>query len=234
VRVVICDDHAVFAESLAVVLDRAGFDVVAAVCSLDEAIAQLRRTRVDVCVLDLFFSVPSSTGTDSGATRTSHSDIRSIARVPELRAAAPSTRLLLLTGRLTIEVVTEAKAAGVHGFADKGCRPQEIIAAIARVNKGESVARTRTLHPMKRPDRRSSPVRRSAAYLTSRERQVLGQLCAGADTTGVANALGISWTTARSHIQNVLTKMGAHSRLEAATAAVQHGVVSGETGEWLL
>jgi two-component system nitrate/nitrite response regulator NarL len=46
--------------------------------------------------------------------------------------------------------------------------------------------------------------------------------------------MGVSWTTARSHVQSVLSKLGAHSRLEAVTSAVRNGVVSGETGRWLL
>jgi two-component system nitrate/nitrite response regulator NarL len=58
-------------------------------------------------------------------------------------------------------------------------------------------------------------------------------LVRGEDTAKLARRLGISRTTVRCHVQSVLTKMGAHSRLEVATTAVRTGVVSPRTGEWL-
>ena len=230
-RVLICDDHAVFAESLAVVLRRAGFEIIGATRSIDGALAELRRARVDVCVLDMLYSPPL---TLNGDALTRPAEVSSIGRLPELRAAAPSTRFLLLTGRLTVDLVARARLAGVSGFAHKGCRIQDLASAISRVHAGEVVLDITTLRPEARSARRLSPVQRSAAHPTSRERQVLGHLVTGADTTTVAKALGVSWTTARSHIQNVLTKLGAHSRLEAAAAAVRDGVVRGDTGEWLM
>jgi two-component system, NarL family, nitrate/nitrite response regulator NarL len=62
---------------------------------------------------------------------------------------------------------------------------------------------------------------------------VLGALVRGDDTSKLARSLGIASATARCHVQNVLTKLGAHSRIEAATNAVRHGMVSPNTGRWL-
>jgi DNA-binding NarL/FixJ family response regulator len=81
---------------------------------------------------------------------------------------------------------------------------------------------------------RSTPALRMAAFLTPREREVLGALVRGQDTTRLARELGIAGATARCHIQSVLTKLGAHSRLEAATTAVRFGMVNPQTGRWLL
>jgi two-component system nitrate/nitrite response regulator NarL len=75
---------------------------------------------------------------------------------------------------------------------------------------------------------------RLAAYLTPREREVLSALVCGQDTKKVARSLGITATTARCHIQSLLTKMGAHSRLEVATTAVRFGIINPTTGEWLI
>jgi two-component system nitrate/nitrite response regulator NarL len=72
-----------------------------------------------------------------------------------------------------------------------------------------------------------------AAFLTPREREVLSALVCGDDTKKVARSLGIAAATARCHIQSLLTKMGAHSRLEAATTAVRSGMINPETGQWL-
>ncbi len=62
---------------------------------------------------------------------------------------------------------------------------------------------------------------------------MLRGLVRGDDTNKLARSMGIASATARCHIQNVLTKLGVHSRLEAATSAVRYGLVSPETGDWL-
>jgi two-component system nitrate/nitrite response regulator NarL len=231
-RVLICDDHALFAESLALVLHRAGFDVVGTAWSVDHALFGLRRVPVDVCVLDLLYPARQSAHLGQARGSSPELEVSSVGRLAELRAAAPSTKFLLLSGQLNADVITHAKSLGVRGFALKGCSVSDIVSTVSRVHAGEIVLDVAPPRPQ--PECRLTPVQRSAKYLTSRERQVLGALVTGADTTGVAKALGVSWTTARSHIQNVLTKLGAHSRLEAATSAVRHGVVRGDTGEWIL
>lgn len=227
-RVLVCDDHAVFGESLALVLDRAGYDVAAVTRSPDEALDALRRCEIDVCVLDLLYA--SSIERDRPLATSG----QTLSRLCEMRAANPTTRFVLLSGHLTREVIANARAAGVRGFAHKGCHVGEIVSTIARVHAGEEVMDAAAMAPAGRPGGPQSDVQRLARFLTSREREVLGYLVIGADTTTMTKAMGVSWTTARSHIQSVLTKLGAHSRLEAATAAVRHGVVSGETGQWLL
>jgi two-component system nitrate/nitrite response regulator NarL len=225
-KVLVCDDHAVFGESLALVLHRAGYQVAGVTKSPDEAIKALRRSDVDVCVLDLMYAGTSHNRSEVNG--------HTIGRVPELHAANPATRFVLLSGHLTREVIANARAAGVRGFAHKGCHVGEIVSTIARVHAGEEVLDTSTVSQPSRPAEPQSDVQRLAAFLTTREREVLSHLVSGADTTTMAKAMGVSWTTARSHIQSVLTKLGVHSRLEAVTSAVRHGVVSGETGQWLL
>jgi DNA-binding NarL/FixJ family response regulator len=236
-NVLVCDDHAVFGESLALVLGRANYHVTAVTRSIDEALTVLRRFAVDVCLLDVMFAradgAPDAAvpvGAGAVAARTPGT----LRRLPEMRAAAPGARFVLLSGHLTRELVEDARTAGVRGFAHKGCHIGEIVSTIARVHAGEVVIDSRVSATRMRPVEAPSETQRLAGFLTAREREVLGQLVLGADTTTLAKTLGVSWTTARSHIQSVLTKLGMHSRLEAATSAVRHGIVSGASGEWLL
>ena len=238
-NVLVCDDHAVFGESLALVLGRANYHVTAVTRSIDEALTVLRRFAVDVCLLDVMFAradgAPDAAvpvGADAGAVAARTPG--TLRRLPEMRAAAPSARFVLLSGHLTRELVEDARMAGVRGFAHKGCHIGEIVSTIARVHAGEVVIDSRVSAARTRPVEAPSETQRLAGFLTPREREVLGQLVLGADTTTLAKTLGVSWTTARSHIQSVLTKLGMHSRLEAATSAVRHGIVSGASGEWLL
>jgi len=122
VNVIICDDHAVFADSLALVIADAGHRVVGVVYSPDDALSALRAASADVCLIDLHFPGESV-----------------LERLPELRATAPDTRFVVLTGFLEQEVLDAGVDAGVRGFAHKGQQAQEIIELLSRVHDGELV-----------------------------------------------------------------------------------------------
>lgn len=218
-RVLVCDDHVLFAESLAELLTAQGVQVAAVAAHPDRAMTVLRRDRVDICLLDVMF------GHDSA-----------LPRLADFRRLAPTTRIVLLTGRVDADVVTAARDAGVHAVTDKRYLTGEIMNVLDRVHAGEQLFPDSGEHiPSGRP---ASPgpaqhARRLAAFLTPRERQTLRALVGGDDTRKLARTLGVAPATARCHIQRVLTKMGAHSRLEAATTAVRYGLISPETGDWL-
>ncbi|GID10819.1 DNA-binding response regulator [Actinocatenispora rupis] len=208
----VCDDHLVFAESLALVFVDAGHTVTGVTGTVDEVVDLLGTTDVDVCVLDVHLA-----------------DGDLVDRLAEIRAAAPDARLVLLTGRLEPGLAPLALAAGVAGLVHKGQHVGGILDAVRRVHAGETV-----VDPVyRRPARAEPALYRLAAFLTPREREVLCRLVRGEHTAALARAMGITPATARCHIQSVLTKLGAHTRLEAATTAVRTGLVSAETGRWL-
>lgn len=218
-RVLVCDDHVVFAESLAYLLVSVGHDAVGVTHHPDEALVVLRRTQVDICLLDVMF------GADNV-----------MARIGDIRNASPRTRIVLLSGQVDHALVEAARAAGVRGIADKRQPVAEILAIIERAHAGD-IALPECAVASPAPRARTKPVndvQRLAAFLTPREREVLSALVRGQDTARIAQGMGIAAATARCHIQSVLTKMGAHSRLEAATAAVRNGMVNPETGVWLV
>jgi two-component system nitrate/nitrite response regulator NarL len=214
----ICDYHLVFGESLAHTLAAHGKEVVAVTHHPDQLVEVLRSERVDMCVLDVVF----------GGTSV-------VDRLTDLRAVAHGIPFVLLTAEVDAALLAAARTAGVRGVADKRQPIAEFIGLLDRVYAGDSVVLTRGGLPARwSPGRRPiNEAHRLAAFLTPRERQVLSALVRGADTTKLAHSMGITATTARCHIQNVLTKLGAHSRLEAATTAVRQGMVSPETGDWL-
>ncbi|MFB9836221.1 response regulator transcription factor [Actinoallomurus acaciae] len=214
-RVVICDDHAVFADSLALVLAEAGHDVVGVVYSPEEALRLLSSAPADVCLIDLQF--PGGSALD---------------RLPELLHTAPATRFVVLSGSMDAELLDAALAAGVSGFAHKGQQAGEIVAMLDRVHAGEVVVDSAADTRM--PLRPRSEAQRLANYLTPREREVLTRLVRGESTASLARTMKITRSTARSHVQSVLTKLGVHSQREAVIAAARHGLVSVNTGEWLL
>jgi DNA-binding NarL/FixJ family response regulator len=210
---IICDDHAVFAESLSLVLADAGHSVVGVVYSPADALPALRARQPDICLIDLRF--PSGTALDW---------------MPRLRAASPRTRFVVLTGFLERHVLDAGVAAGVRGFAHKGQQAGDILGVLRRVADGEVVADQAALRGGARPRSRAQKV---AQFLTPREREVLTRLARGESTQALAKAMGVTRSTARSHVQSVLSKLGVHSQREAVIEAARHGLVSVETGEWL-
>jgi len=202
VRLVVCDRHRIFAESLSLVLGDAGYDIVAVTDSPEEMLAVLWRTPVDVCLL----------GTGCAAPHV-------MAGLARRRVVAPDLAVVLLAGDADAEVPATAKH-GVRGIVHMDEHVADIVDAIARVHAGQVVGLP-------------AEAARPAADLTARERDVLCRLVRGADTEGVACALGVTAATARSHIRSILRKLGAHTRVQAAAAAVRRGLVDAETGDWL-
>jgi DNA-binding NarL/FixJ family response regulator len=215
VKVIVCDDHAVFADSLALVIADAGHSVVGVAYSPDDALSALRAAPADVCLIDLHFPGESV-----------------LERLPELRAVAPDTRFVVLTGFLEQGVLDAGVDAGVRGFAHKGQQAREIIELLSRVHDGELVVDDATARVA--PSSPRNQAQHVARFLTPREREVLTRLARGESTVALAKAMGVTRSTARTHVQSVLTKLGVHSQREAVIEAARHGLVSVETGEWLL
>lgn len=219
-RLLICDDHVVFAESLAHVLSMSGNEIVGIAHSPQQVVQALRRECVDICLLDVRFG--SETVFD-------HLD--------DVRAASPCTRIVLLTAYVDGSLLAAGRAAGIKAIAEKSRPMAEIIKVLDRVYAGHSVLPSVAPATLANggADRRPPNIgKHPADFLTPRERQVLSALVRGDDTVKLARSFGIASATARCHVQNVLTKLGAHSRVEAATSAVRYGMIDPETGEWLV
>lgn len=209
-KILICDDHQLFAEALQVVLSRAGHEVVAVVTTPDAAVAEVARQEVDLCLLDLNF--PRGSGVEAAGG---------------IHAARPECRVVALTGSTDPALAASALEAGVLGFVQKSAQVAEVVRAVERVAAGEAIITPRQLSAVlavRRPPP-VSDIARLASYLTAREREVLQRLVRGESTRALSKSMGIRYSTARTHVQSVLTKLGVHTRLEAAALAVRHGLV---------
>lgn len=206
-KVLICDDHRLFAEAFAFVLTASGHEVIGCVASPDEAVHTVAATDVDVCVMDLHF--PTGCG------------VEGIARVV---AASPTTRVVALTGSSEPLVLATAVDAGAHGVAVKEHDIHQVIHTVELVHAGEMVLDPRLLSAKSEP-LPADGGNGAARFLTVREREVLAHLVRGASTADLAEAMAVTYSTARTHIQNVLTKLGVHSKLEAIAFAVSNEIV---------
>jgi DNA-binding NarL/FixJ family response regulator len=193
----VIDDHLLYGETIASALSQKGFDMVAVTQETSECLDVLAREHVDVCLVDA--CLPDSDGVEL---------VRLIA------ATAPSTATIMLSGSFEPDLPARALEAGAAGFVSKATTMDRLADAIERVRRGESVD--------ERPRARGSLVASLARMITPKEREVLAHLLEGRDTAALAEDLGISYATARTHIQNLLTKLGVHSKLELVALVVEH------------
>ncbi len=212
VRVMVALEQPLFAEVLRVALiDRGGYDVVSSCLSLLDLRACAERGQPDVILMDV---------------ESDHCD--GVTALRELRAALPGTAVLVLSGAPGPDLLSEVMTAGAAGFLSLEADMADVISAVRSASEGRVVLSGRRLEALVRHlARRAAPTPPSGpgGRLTEREHEVLLLLAGGASTPAIATSLYISAHTARTHVQNVLVKLGVHSRLEAAAYAVRHGLV---------
>lgn len=209
-RVLITHEVRLFAEVLRVALaDREGLEVLPSIPPLSQAVRAARQTRPQVILMDI--EGRSADG---------------LAVLRELREAVPEASVLVLTSSVDPSMVTAAVSAGASGYLTMEADMSEVVSAIRATAAGNVVLSGRQLEVLVRQlARRSETVDRCAGLLTERERDVLLRLVQGKSTKAISEELGVSQNTARTHIQNVLTKLNVHSRLEAAARAVREQLV---------
>jgi len=139
----------------------------------------------------------------------------------DVAAHAPEAHLLVLTDRDDEATLTEAFASGADGYLTSCASLDELERAVRMLAGGWPVVTPAQLLRVLRGEAESAtrPRKVVAPTLTERERQVLRRLTHGASTMQMAVELGIAVPTVRSHVQSVLTKLGVHSKLEAAARA---------------
>jgi two-component system, NarL family, nitrate/nitrite response regulator NarL len=200
-RLVLCDDNRILCEALASILQARGHQVVAIATSVIDTIAAVATHRPDACLLDLRF--PDGSGLDAaGAIRRCH----------------PDTKILVLSCLDDPAVLLEAKKIGVAGFLRKDGRADTIIGALDLIGGGGAAFGPK--YSGQASWRVPAPSRGgSLGTLTLRETQVPRRIVAGQSTEQMAREMDVATSTLRSYIKNVLAKLGAHSRLQAAAIA---------------
>jgi DNA-binding NarL/FixJ family response regulator len=180
-------------------------DGAAAIAAIDDGLA-------DVIVVDL----------DRG-------DGAGIAIVAALREAREQVRILVATKHEGPDTAAVALAAGARGVLPTEREAHPLIDAFRRVREGELVLPARDLPSLvdRLRDQRTTPARDDRMLmgsLTDRERETLALLADGLSTQDVAARLGISPLTVQSHVKNILSKLGVHTKVEAVRMAWRHGL----------
>jgi two-component system, NarL family, response regulator DevR len=215
IRVIVVDDHRMFAESVARILsDETDIDVVAVVNSGDAGVTMAAHHQPDVAVID--YRLPDGDGA-------------SVAR--KIRTANPAIQIVMLTGLDDDRLVVAAIEAGCAAFLTKDKASGELVTAIRLASSGEAYISPAVLAGLLR--RMDGAHRGLGSDLTPREREVLDLLAQALTNQAIADRLVVSVHTVRNHVQNILMKLSAHSKLEAVTVAARAGLLrSTRRGSW--
>jgi two-component system, NarL family, nitrate/nitrite response regulator NarL len=200
-RLVLCDDNRLLCEALASILQAHGHDVLAIATSATDSVAATATHRPDACLLDVRF--PDGSGLDAArAIKRCHAD----------------AKILVLSCVSDLEVLSEAKNIGVAGYVRKDLKADTIIAALDVIGAGGTAFGPK--YSGQASWRMATPPRDGLLdALTPRETQVLRRIVAGQSTGQMAREMNVATSTLRSYIKNILAKLGAHSRLQAAAIA---------------
>jgi DNA-binding NarL/FixJ family response regulator len=141
----------------------------------------------------------------------------------QIRAVAPESAIVMVTSVASESVLLGAIDAGCAAFVLKDSPMQDVIDATRAAGRGEAVIAPSLLARLLPRLRRSNTA--PTTTLTDREQEVLELLAEGLSSQAIAERLFLSLNTVRNHVQNLLVKLGAHSRLEAVATAVRTGLV---------
>lgn len=207
IRVLVCDDHHVVAQGLAMVLGaEADIEVVGVAGSVAEVRQMTISRRPEVVLMD--YGLPDGDG---------------VSATTAIKAAQPDVQVVMLTSYVDEDVLVAAIQAGCTGYVTKHKGAEELTTAVRLAAEGEALVSPDMLARLL-PRLRRGP-HGLGWDLTPRERQVLDLLALGESKEAIAGRLFLSTNTVRNHIQNILTKLGAHSRLEAVAAAAREGLL---------
>jgi NarL family two-component system response regulator LiaR len=213
VRVLIVDDHRMFAEALEMLLaGEEGVEIAGAVPTGEEALEVVARVSPHVVLMDI--DLPGLDGIE--ATR-------------RIREMSPLTQVVIITAYQEPAVMARAIEAGACGFVPKTQTADQLVGVIRGAAAGEMVLPTgdirAVLGKLQAAQRARTDAGRLIDQLTSREIQILQAIAQGSSTREVAESLFISQLTVQTHVKNILAKLGVHSKLEAVTFALRHDVV---------
>jgi DNA-binding NarL/FixJ family response regulator len=215
IRVLIVDDHAMVRRGMRDFLGlHEDLEVVGEASDGFAALDEVDALLPDVVVMDLL--MPGMDG---------------IAATAEIKQRHPEIEVVAITSFIEEDRIAAAIEAGASGFLLKDAEADDLAAAIRAANAGEMVLDPAVAGIVARRMRRDGPGSTAvtpgtpasgAGQLTARERDVLDGLARGLSNRAIADELGMAERTARTHVSNILAKLGLASRTQAALFAVEH------------
>jgi two-component system nitrate/nitrite response regulator NarL len=212
-RVLLIDDHALVRRGIEELLQSRGVQVVASVSSGEEGVRRARELAADIILLDV--KMPGMSGIET---------------LEKLRASGVATPVVMLTMSRDDADLSAALRGGAQGYLLKDIEPEDLMPALEAALHGDNVVAPEMVGSLARLVRSDAGTTRETrpgapfAELTPRELEILECVAAGSSNKLIARALDITEGTVKLHVKSILRKLGVRSRVEAAVAAVEHGL----------
>ncbi|HEX5431949.1 MAG TPA: response regulator transcription factor [Bryobacteraceae bacterium] len=199
IRILVAEDHLVARVGVIAIINRQkDMTVVAEAANGQQAVMLFRKCLPDVTLLDM--RMPVMTGVEAAAA---------------IRAQHPEARLIALTTYVGDEDVRRALDVGVQAYLTKDVLHDELLKTIRAVHSGERYL----------PEALAALLKGQSPHLSEREVEVLRLIAHGLANKQIAHSLSIAEPTVKNHVRSILGKLGVQDRTQAATTAIQRGIV---------
>ena len=209
-RIVLVDDHSLFRDGIAALLEAWSHTVVGQAANGTDAIALVDRVLPELVLMDVRMPGPSGVETTK-LIKTRHPDIA----------------IVMLTVSEDEDDLFNAIKAGAQGYLQKNLESAQFRLMLGAVERGEAAITPATASRILEEYQHAERLRADPDRLTDREVQVLRLVTTGLRNKEIAAELGITENTAKFHLKNILEKLHAESRVELAARAVREGLVVG-------
>jgi len=213
ISVAMIEDHQILVDSLSLMLRyESDIDFLGSASSVSNGHNLIKETTPDVLLLDV--GLPDGNGLDL---------------IPEVNQVSPETNIVVLTSLSDESTLMRVIDSGISGFVSKNSELSELMETIRKAADGEIVMPTSLLVGllMRLPRDKAAAYQEEKGWerLTIREQEVLELLASGKTGSEIAEDLHIAPLTVRTHIRNLMSKLGVHSRLEAVTFGMKNGLI---------
>jgi DNA-binding NarL/FixJ family response regulator len=213
IRVAIIEDHQILVDSLGLMLRyEQDMEFLGAASSLSDGQILVENCSPDVLLLDV--GLPDGNGLDM---------------IPQVNTASPDTNIIVLTSLSDEATLMRVVDSGISGFVSKDSQLSDLLETIRKAADGEIVMPTSLLMGllMRLPRDKAAAYKDERGWerLTIREQEILELLAKGKSGNEIAEELHIAPLTVRTHIRNMMSKMGVHSRLEAVAFGLKNGII---------
>jgi DNA-binding NarL/FixJ family response regulator len=209
IRAIVVDDHELFRGGLIQLLQENGIEVLGEASLGATGIEMTQELQPDVVLMDL--NMPGMSGIEA---------------TQRISAAAPLTRVVVLTVVADEESVMEALLAGACGYLVKDAAVGEIVRGVRAAAHGESLisprVASRLVDRLRRPATLEPDI---GSSLTAREQEILELIARGMDNVEIARTLYLSQHTVKNYVSSILVKLQVENRIQAAVRAVRRGLV---------
>ena len=213
ITVAMIEDHQILVDSLSLMLRyESDIDFLGSASTISKGQSLVEETNPDVLLLDV--GLPDGSGLDL---------------IPEVKRVSPDTNIVVLTSLSDETTLMRVIDSGISGFVSKNSQLSDLMETIRKAADGEIVIPTSLLVGllMRLPRDKAAAYQDEKGWgrLTVREQEVLELLARGKSGNEIAEELHIAPLTVRTHIRNLMAKMGVHSRLEAVTFGLTNGLI---------